>query len=561
MTALDLAPPRSRGERGAATAVVVGSGVAGLSAALALAGGAVRVVVVSSGPVGDSGSSPLAQGGVAAAVAPTDSAADHALDTVAVSAGLADRAAVDAVVGGGRQAIEALVALGTRFDRAADGALALGREAGHSARRIVHADGDATGAEVMATLRRAVAARSDVEIREWTDAVELVVERSGRRVRGVVLAGADGGREVVMADAVIIATGGYAHCFERTTTPPEVIGSGIAMAARAGAAIADMEFVQFHPTALDLTRSGSSPDRGARLPLLTEALRGEGAVLIDADGRRFMADVHPDAELAPRDVVARAGYRSLRQGRGAYLDATAAVGDAFPLRFPTVHRLATAAGFDPRTEPLPVTPAAHYCMGGIAVDVRGRTSLAGLWAVGEASSSGLHGANRLASNSLLEGLVMGTRAAADVTAVLAAGVPPSSDGLWVPASGSPASGVIPHDESVVAELRRILWAHAGVERDDAGLRAGLAAVDALGLGEFPVAGRVADVATVARLVLRAALARTESRGAHHRLDHPDTDAAQAVRRVSNRWLIPAPLVALGSSPVGLVAVGSSPSSW
>ncbi|MFV0257510.1 MAG: L-aspartate oxidase [Acidimicrobiales bacterium] len=526
--------------------MVVGSGVAGMSTALAL--GACTLVTAESA-LGDGGSSRWAQGGIAAAIGPDDTTAAHAVDTVAVAVGIADPDIVAAITAGGPAAIDALVALGAPFDRSADGRLAQGREAGHSARRIIHASGDATGAAVVATLRRAVETHPDIEVLTGMNLVDLV--RRDGTVAGVVLEPAavpdprgDTRPLVLLTSAVVLATGGYAHCFSRTTTPGEVIGSGVVAAARAGAVLADMEMVQFHPTALDVPA-------GDRLPLLTEALRGEGAVLIDETGRRFMPGVHPDAELAPRDMVARAIYRHAAAGHRPMLDATEAVGEAFGARFPTVDALARAHGFDPAHEPLPVTPAAHYCMGGVAVDRSGRTSLPGLWAVGEVTSSGLHGANRLASNSLLEGLVASQAVAADVRAgawssrpgtdarsdridippdaVVPRRLPGPASGTAGPTVAAPESAAVAADRALAQAVRELLWAHAGVERDGAGLAAGRERLARL------VPAPAASTATrtmhrIAGLVLDAALARTESRGAHHRLDHPGIDPDQAVRR-------------------------------
>ena len=515
--------------------VIIGSGVAGLSAALASG----PCVVITATALGAGGSSPLAQGGVAAAVDSGDSAKAHAADTIAVSAGLAVESVVDLVVDQGPTAIDELIAIGANFDRAADGNLALGREAGHGVRRIVHANGDATGAEIMARLTAAVQAKPEVEVLSGRSALDLIM--SNGRVVGVLTSTVDGRSEAVLGDDVIMATGGYAHSFAQTTTPAESIGSGIVMAARAGATLADMEFVQFHPTALDVGRCSGVASPGVpddRLPLLTEALRGEGATLVDSDGHRFLLGQHPDAELAPRDVVARANYRELAAGREVFLDARAAVGTRFDDKFPTVAALTRAVGLDPTTEPIPVTPAAHYCMGGIAVDRYGRSSLPGLWAIGETAASGLHGANRLASNSLLEGLVMGNlvgqRTSADRataprsqprTARLQVGIGRIGGGI--------GQGNDPRDEAaLIAELRQILWRSAGVERHADGLRQGLS--DLAGLaGQAQSSPRAATVHSVAAFVAAAALRRTESRGAHFRLDHPDRDPTQAVR---NSWV-------------------------
>lgn len=493
--------------------LVVGGGVAALSAALE----ARYATVMVDGALGG-GSSPWAQGGVAAAIGPGDSAAAHADDTVTVSGGLGDREAAEVVTAGAPAVIEWLQQLGARFDTDLDGALVLGREAGHHARRIVHANGDATGAEVMRTLVAAVRAMPTVTVLEHTTAVDLVRDTADGRVVGVVATGPAGRPVIHLAGAVVLGTGGYGHLFAATTNPPEVCGAAIAMAARCGIAVADAEMVQFHPTAL--AAEGADP-----LPLLTEALRGEGAVLVNELGERFMLARHPDAELAPRDVVARGNYAELAAGRTPYLDARQAVGRHFPQRFPTVFALAMAAGIDPRTELLPVSPAAHYCMGGVATDVVGRSEVAGLWVVGEAASSGLHGANRLASNSLLEGAVMGRAVGQALHAVTT----PAPECVELPAE---SLSLGPDDPATFARIRTLLWQHAGVVRDEEGLRRGQRDLDALAAARSGAAGqRARNAATVAALVLEGALARTESRGAHFRSDRPATDPAQAVRRI------------------------------
>jgi len=498
--------------------VVIGAGVAGLSAAIAAAtvpgGPAAGTVTVLVDTTIGGGSSPWAQGGLAAAVDGADSPAAHAADTLAVSGGLGDRDAVDVLTGGAPEAVAWLRSLGTRFDVGASGELALGREAGHRARRIVHAHGDSTGAEIVRALVDVARHTPNLRVREHSVAVDLL--RRGGRVVGVVAL--EGGRTVLhLAGAVLVASGGYGHLFARTTTPPVVRGGGVAMACRAGAAVADLEMVQFHPTAL--AAPGADP-----LPLLTEALRGEGATLLDRDGRRFMVEEHPDAELAPRDVVARANYRVQQAGGEPALDARS-IGPDLPDRFPTVFALARAHGFDPRTDVLPVSPAAHYCMGGVATDVDGRSSVAGLWVIGEAASTGAHGANRLASNSVLEGVVMGRR----VGPLLAGVVAPTVDVVEVPAGALAVQGTAPGP--VFAAVREVLWHHAGVVRDGEGIAAGLRALDTLGSDGEPVDVPGRDALVVARAVLEAAGARAESRGAHFRSDHPEPDPAQASRRV------------------------------
>ena len=318
-----------------ADVIVVGSGVAGVTTALA----SPSATILTKGSFGEDGSSAWAQGGIAGALAPDDSPASHAADTVAVAGGIANTELVNTLAAGGPEAIEHLIALGAKFDHNGSGGLALGREAGHSACRIVHADGDATGAELMRTLRAAARARPSIDIVEHTTAIDLA--RSGDRIVGVLTSDADDQRVLYLGRAVVLATGGIGQLYSRTTNPVPVTGDGLAMAARAGAKLADLEFVQFHPTAL---ATGGDP-----MPLLTEALRGEGAVLIDDEGNRFMTELHLDAELAPRDVVARANWQQMSAGRKVYLDATQAVGASFPNRFPTVFAAAMHAGIDPRT--------------------------------------------------------------------------------------------------------------------------------------------------------------------------------------------------------------------
>jgi L-aspartate oxidase len=501
--------------------VVVGGGIAALSAALELGA---ATVLVDRAP--GSGSSPWAQGGMAAAVGPGDSPADHASDTVAVSAGLGDADAARTITGAAPEVVAWLQAHGARFDTGPDGTPALGREAGHRARRIVHARGDATGAEIMRALVEAVGRAPGLDVRSGVAVVDLVRDEAGTRVVGVLGRDRDGVTTVYLADAVILGTGGYGHLFAATTNPPEVAGAAMAMAARAGIAVADAELVQFHPTALAVP--GADP-----LPLLTEALRGEGAVLVNDRGERYLTAWHPDAELAPRDVVARGNYAELVAGRRPCLDARAAVGEAFPERFPTVFALARAAGLDPRTDLLPVSPAAHYCMGGVATDVEGRSSAAGLWVVGEAASNGVHGANRLASNSLLEGVVMGRAAAAAIRAASASGAvaPPDGPERFVVAEGALSLAAV-DDADIVAGLRSLLWRRAGVVRDEDGLRLGLDELAGFAVAATGEAGRRArDAWEVAGLVLQAALARSESRGAHYRADHPETDPARSRRHI------------------------------
>jgi len=479
--------------------VVIGSGVAGLTAALGLDE---CLVLTRTGR--EEGASRLAQGGVAAAIGEEDSPRLHAEDTMTVSGGLGERPVADLVTAAAPERIEWLLELGAQFDRGPDGILALGREAGHRRHRIVHAEGDATGAELVRILQRAASRRRGIRIREYATALDLI--RCSSRAAGVLALTGEGELLAVLAPAVVIATGGLGFLYARTTDPPEVMGDGLALAGRAGVTIADPEFVQFHPTAL---RSRLDP-----MPLITEALRGAGAALVDREGNRFMAAEHPDGELAPRDIVARAIWRRLATGGEVFLDATG-IESAFPGRFPTVFAAAAAAGFDPRRDLLPVSPVAHFHMGGVLVDADGRASLSGLYACGEAAATGLHGANRLASNSLLEGLVFGARVA---LAIKQDCPRPPSGPLEFPAEALEAADRKP--QAAIRALRETMWEKVGVVRDGPGLRAALARFDEL---EEELAGDVRGrtLLFVARCVTASALRRCESRGGHFRSDYPE----------------------------------------
>ena len=497
--------------------VVIGSGVAGLAAALSLSPR--PVTLITKGPFARGGSSPWAQGGIAAAVADGDAPGLHALDTMEAGAGLCDRRAVDILTGEGPTRVRRLIEIGARFDRRPDGALALGREGAHSRRRILHAGGDQTGAEMVRALAAAVEADDAVTLHEHVFAMDLV--RQDERVVGVLCrvgpaAGGEGevARKVLYrASAVILASGGFGRLYAKTTNPKECTGDGLAMAARAGAVLADLEMVQFHPTALAVDVPGGT------LPLVTEALRGEGAHLVDETGFRFMPAIHPDAELAPRDVVARAIWERRNAGHEVYLVARKVVGDAFPTRFPTVYDHCRNHGIDPRREPIPVTPAAHYAMAGVQCDDNGRTSLDGFWVAGEVSATGVHGANRLASNSLLEGLVYGHRVALDVvtrTPVVAAAQ-----------ANLAYHAVIRRDEAVPDaavqdDVRRLMWEKVALVRDGNGLAAALGRLESWATVDRDPDETV-NLWTVARLVTAAALARCESRGSHFRSDYPEAD--------------------------------------
>jgi len=492
-----------------APAVVVGGGIAGLSTALALEG----CVIVANEAIGG-GSSRLAQGGIAAALAQDDSPDSHAADTLRVAAGLADPEIVSLVTKAAASRVDWLRAIGVEFDLTPTGALALGREAGHSRHRIVHAGGDRTGAAIMRAMREAVLQRDDIRLLEGFELVDLVT--AGNRAAGVLLEGHDGLRLLVLAPQVVLATGGIGGCFDRTTNPATSRGAGLAAAARHGIRLADLEFVQFHPTALAVD---ADP-----LPLLTEALRGAGAVLLDESGDRFMASIHPDAELAPRDVVARSVFAIGAQDQQVFLDTT--VVRDLEERFPGTWSLARAAGIDAAKEPLPVTTAAHYHMGGIATDAQGATSMRGLWACGEVASTGLHGGNRLASNSLLEGLVFGVRIG---QAIRTQRLAPAMGPLELP-RGTPEQNA---DTDRVAVLRQLIGGSLGPLRSESTM---LAAVHALQSWK-PDSRAEANLACVALQLLRAALERRESRGSHQRSDYP----AQLATAPARRFLKPEPV--------------------
>lgn len=490
--------------------LIVGAGLAGLYTALKLAPR--PSTVLASGPLGAGAASAWAQGGIAAAVEEGDTPEQHAADTIAAGAGIVD---VDIAHLMAREApgrVRDLLELGVPFDRDLEGKLAVGLEAAHSRRRIVHVKGDRAGRAVMEALIAAVRGTRGITVKEGFTAYELAM--TDGRVAGVFALAGDGAGNVsgtpvlITARSVVLAVGGTGYLYNVTTNPRQARGEGIAMAARAGAVIGDPEFVQFHPTAI----TGA----GDPAPLATEALRGEGAVLIDERGRRFMAPVHADAELAPRDVVARAIAREIAAGHSVFLDAREAVGARFPDKFPTVYEHARKAGIDPVTEPIPVAPAMHYHMGGIATDENGCTSLAGLWACGEVASTGAHGANRLASNSLLEAVVFGARIASDLNASLSKQDDPPAGDIAPPEIADP--GPIP--DAPVGELRALMTAHVGVARDASGLAHALREILRLERA-MPVGSRFLNMTTAAKLIAAAALNREESRGGHFRTDFPE----------------------------------------
>lgn len=490
-----------------ADVVVIGTGVAGLAAGLAAHRRGARTVLLSKA---DETATFHAQGGIAVVLPFTDDTVEsHVADTLAAGAGLCDADAVRSIVADGYQAVATLIADGARFDESAPGQWALTREGGHSRRRIMHAGGDATGAEVQRALDHAAAT---LDIRRNHSALQVLHDDT--QVTGVLVNNSDG-LGVIHAPSVILATGGLGHLYNATTNPEGACGDGIALALWAGVGVADVEFVQFHPTML-FDRHGSG-----RRPLITEALRGEGAVLRDARGDSITAGVHPMGDLAPRDVVAAAIDARLRAtgDECAYLDARGV--ERLEQRFPTVTAACRRAGIDPVRQPIPVVPGAHYSCGGVATDVHGRTELPGLLAAGEVARTGMHGANRLASNSLLEGLVVGGRAGR-VAAEHAHD------------AGSPMATVesVERDALDRTELQAAMSRWASVVRDADGLDALTAALATATPRPLRTRADVEDVAltATARVVAAAALARTESRGCHHRADFPVTDPAQAVSR-------------------------------
>lgn len=475
--------------------LIIGGGLAGLSAALEA--GPRPTLVVTPAPLLQACSSAWAQGGVAAALSAQDDPALHAADTAAAGAGLVDPAVVRALTTDGRQTVEWLASLGAPFDRDGDGEFSVSLEAAHSRPRVARVGGDGAGRAILSALVAAVRAAPHVSVWENGRLRALIQDTTGR-VRGAVIE-RDGLLTEVLAPAVVLATGGAGGLYARTTTPAALLGEGMALAWRAGAEILDPEFVQFHPTAIDV---GLDP-----MPLATEALRGEGARLIDGRGD-FLLGPQPDADLKARDIVARAVHQARTEGRGAFLDARTAVGAHFPHEFPAVFAACMRAGLDPRETPIPVAPGAHYHMGGIVAGPDGRTTLPGLFAVGECAATGVHGANRLASNSLLEAAAFGRRTGRAATAEPGGAGPVLKPQL--------APDLAP---DALSALRLAMSDDVGVVRDAEGLARALTLIGRL---EQQAPGALPTM--TARLIAEAALDRRESRGGHYRSDYPDTDA-------------------------------------
>lgn len=504
--------------------LIIGGGLAGLSAALSAAPS--RVLVVSPAPLLEAASSAWAQGGVAAALSKDDAPALHLKDTEAAGAGLVDHHAAEVLTDDGRATVEWLASLGAPFDRDGQGGFAVSREAAHSMARVARVGGDGAGRAILSALATSVRAADHVTVWEDGRLIGLIQAADGR-VIGAVIDRA-GERIEVLAPAVVLATGGAGGLFGETTTPRALLGEGMALAWLAGAEILDPEFVQFHPTAIDV---GTDP-----MPLATEALRGDGARLIDRNGE-FILGPEADADLRPRDIVARAVHRARAEGRGAFLDARTAIGAHFPEAFPAVFASCMAAGLDPRVQPIPVAPAAHYHMGGIAAGTDGRTTLKGLYAVGECAATGVHGANRLASNSLLEAAAFGRR-----TGQAAGRETPNERKVARIVEG----GVL--SDGALQRLRDGMSADCGVIRDATGLKRLLVLI-----GDIDAARKDALALTACRLIVEAALKRHESRGGHYRSDYPETAKKAVHTRLKRSDPVFAAMLATTAATTAVIA--------
>ena len=484
--------------------IIIGGGLAGLFCALKLAPR--PVTVLAAAPIGRGASSAWAQAGIAAAVSEGDTMEKHVADTVAAGDGIVDEGIARLMASEAAARVHDLLEYGVPFDRDLEGRLQVSREAAHSESRIVRVRGDMAGRAIMQALVKTVEDTPSIRVMEGY-VVENIVTENGAVAGVIARTEAGRGKQIRLASRiVVIATGGIGHLYAVTTNPSEARGEGIGMAARAGAMMADMEFVQFHPTALNVDKDPA--------PLATEALRGHGATLINRAGARFMLKIDPDAELAPRDVVARGIFAEVTSGRGAWLDCTKAVGATFAEEFPTVYKYCRDAGIDPVVEPIPVVPAAHYFMGGILTDEDGRTSIDGLWACGECTSTGAHGANRLASNSLLEAVVFSARIAAKIGKG-----DKKHDGDWSSGSVDRDDLQPEPDTAAMSTLRQTMSASFGVIRDREGMLQGLKTILELERANRDAAFR--NVLATAKLVAVSALRREESRGGHFRTDFPE----------------------------------------
>jgi len=505
-----------------ADVVVIGSGIAGLTAALRIKAETGATIMVVTKDNLSAGSTQWAQGGIAAALGPGDTPEEHLTDTLVAGAGVCDIEAVRALVTEGPDAVRELIALGTQFDHTPAGEISLTREGGHHRDRIAHAGGDATGAEIQRALVAAVTNSPDIEVIEHALAVDLIPGVEGG-VAGVTLhvmgEGQHDGVGAVMCRAVVLASGGLGQVFAQTTNPSVSTGDGMALALRAGAVLRDVEFVQFHPTVMYL-----GPESRGQQPLISEAVRGEGAFLVDWDGVRFMQGQHELADLAPRDVVAKAiTRRMLETGKPhMWLDARHLGTEFWHKRFPTILASCESHGIDPSTDLIPVAPACHYASGGVATDLHGQSTLPGLYATGEVACSGVHGANRLASNSLLEGLVFSRRIAAHLAAH---GLPPRQ----APAADGREVGLV--DPSVFAHMQQVMTEQVGVLRTAEGIKSALTTLSALGAAPCDEPRtrpwEMSNLIAVSSVLAQAALMREETRGSHWREDFPERDEGWA----------------------------------
>jgi L-aspartate oxidase len=479
---------------------IVGGGLAGLFCALKLA--PCPVTLITRAPLGDGASSSWAQGGIAAAIGMGDSPESHAHDTIVAGAGRVNGETAFSVAREASARIDDLLSFGVPFDRTLEGTLALSREAAHSQNRIVRVNGDVAGKAIMSALVAAVRNTPSITVLEHYRLEKLL--KSNEKITGITAQSTRKNHSILLeTNNIILTTGGIGQLYQITTNPFEACGDGLIAAHEAGAALADMEFVQFHPTAIDIGRDPA--------PLATEALRGEGAWLVNKTGERFMLRHHEHAELAPRDIVARGVFEEIAAERGAYLDTRHAVGSQFRERFPTVYATCLSAGIDPETTPIPVAPAAHYHMGGVETDAGGQTSVKGLWACGEVACTGLHGANRLASNSLLEAIVFGHRIAEALkTGNIVAASPPSQT----------TTQPLPDESSLITASRTIMNRHVGVIRDATGLQTAISELE--NLQQKAVSPFTRSRVEACLLITRAALARPSSIGAHYRADDVTT---------------------------------------
>lgn len=461
-------------------------------------------------PLGYGASSAWAQGGVAAAMHKNDTPEAHALDTVNAGAGIVDEGVAAFVTSAAKEHVLELAEVGTPFDRTKEGGFVMSKEAAHGFARVVRVKGDQAGAAIMKTLIDEVEQTPSITVIEGASALEFLT--NDNQMQGVVVSKNNETPFVMQAKCYLLAAGGAGSLYLKTTNPPSVRGLALGMAARAGAKIADAEFVQFHPTAMDV---GIDPN-----PLATEALRGEGAILINKSGDRYMLDVHPDAELAPRDIVARENFKQHQAGNVPMLDTRAAIGEHIKEEFISVYRYCQQSGIDPVKEPIPIVPAAHYHMGGVATDRSGRSSIKGLWVSGEAASTGLHGANRLASNGLLEALVYAATCADGIIQTINAdmGQPYIND------IKTPSIGYKPVDENAVMQLRKLMSDKVGVLRDGAGMAAALRELRKLADTYGNISTNFDNMLAAATLITAAAYMRKESRGGHYRTDYPEKDA-------------------------------------